>query len=142
MQKVRVYRIAALASGTLLLIAPGCASASQLKAPNSEQRVFEGEIFFWNEFNLYPYPRGSAREKECISGTFPLKLHREARRKFSGRWVRIYGQLVSYDSLTDEVGFEKGWRGGALPKYCPGNQVILGEKIELLESGPAGNQTR
>lgn len=126
------FGLAASIGPASLLLASACAGASEPVAKVSEGTVFEGQIFFWNEFNLYPYPKGSAREKECISGTFPIRRHVDAH-KFDGRYVRVHGRMVTYDSLTEEVGLEKGWRGASIPKYCRGDQVILGDRIELLD---------
>jgi hypothetical protein len=98
-----------------------------------DKRFFEGEIYFWGEFNLYPYARGHEREADCMSGTLPLQDQVVARKSFDGKQVRVYGKLVPYRELDDAGVSERGWRGAPIPNYCSGNDVILADRIELIK---------
>jgi len=111
----------------LLACAPASVGPLQRDTPH-----IDGEIVFWNEFNLYPYPRGSIQEKSCISGALPATEHLAAQKRFGGHWVRVYGQLRPYDSLTEQMGLEKGWKGSPILNYCHGKDVILADRIEML----------
>lgn len=108
------------------------ASAAVGKPQRPPLQEFTGRLEFSGEFTLFPFPATSSRGKECVSGAFPLRKHRNVKRVYRGMSVIIRGHLVRYSSLTDKVGAtERGWRGTPIPNYCGGEYVILADKIRL-----------
>jgi hypothetical protein len=117
----------------MALVAAASASSSFANR-STPVEVFQGHLQFSGEFTLFLWYNVDGRQKECLSGAFPLKKHLRAQKRYSGKLVRIWGRRVLYSSLVERIGAtEKGWKGTPIPNYCGGDYVILAKRIDSLQ---------
>jgi diaminopimelate epimerase len=96
--------------------------------PSNNNLVAVGWVQFAGELRIYPKREdmGKLYDKSCISGMMAAHATKNVK-KYNGRHVTVYGELVDWSSFEEKIG--QGWSFRGLENYCSSEKVAIISRI-------------